>query len=175
MSFTKYLLLGATTILLASGAYLAELSFLTSSIPTPPVSEIPVATSSETTQSNIQVKTPHVQTEAVLSVETPSPEAASPQSPNVTLSVAEKSYLAFAPSGSTVLDVMHTLASTSNFTFSGKDYPSLGFFVDSINGKKAESGYNWILYVGGKLSGTGASQTTLNPGDTVEWRYEKNY
>jgi len=47
--------------------------------------------------------------------------------------------------------------------------------VGSINGKKAENGHNWILYVNGKLSGTGASQTTLNAGDALEWRYEISY
>lgn len=94
---------------------------------------------------------------------------------NVTLSIAGNSYAAFAPQGSTVIDAMRALASTSDFTFAGKDYPSLGFFVDSINGKTAESGYSWILYVNGKLSGTGASQTTLKAGDAIEWRYEKNY
>jgi len=95
--------------------------------------------------------------------------------PNVTFSVAGSSYTAFAPAGSTVIDAMRVLASTTGFSFSGKDYPSLGFFVESINRQKAESGYNWILYVNGKLSGTGASQTTLEAGDAIEWRYEKNY
>jgi|SRR3989338_6196392 len=94
---------------------------------------------------------------------------------NTTLSVAGSLYTAFAPAGSTVIDAMRVLASTTGFSFSGKDYPSLGFFVESINGQKAESGYNWILYVNGKLSGTGASQTTLETGDAIEWRYEKNY
>ena len=31
------------------------------------------------------------------------------------------------------------------------------------------------LYVNGKSSDAGASQTILHSGDIVEWRYEKNY
>ena len=103
------------------------------------------------------------------------PATAEAPTPNVTLIVGGKSYSAFAPTDSTALDIMRTLASTSDFTFAGRDYPSLGFFVDSINGKKAENGHSWILYVNGKLSGTGASQTILDAGNTLEWRYEKNY
>ena len=104
--------------------------------------------------------------------------ASAPQTlpaPNVTFSVAGSSYTAFATAGSTVIDAMRVLSSTTDFAFSGRDYPSLGFFVESINGQMAENGHNWILYVNGKLSGTGASQTTLKAGDAIEWRYEKNY
>lgn len=97
------------------------------------------------------------------------------QAPNVTLLVGENSYATFIPAGSNVLDAMRTLASTSDFTFTGHEYPSLGFFVDSINGTKAEHSYNWMLYLNGKLSNTGASQTTLQTGDAIEWRYEKSY
>ncbi len=125
---------------------------------------VPVSTSASLRQAQAAVAT---------NAATPAPEAIT--SPNVTLSVAGSSYATFAPSGATVLDAMKILASASNFTFTGKDYPSLGFFVDSINGNRAENGYSWILYLNGKLSGTGASQTTLNAGDAVEWRYEKNY
>ncbi len=74
----------------------------------------------------------------------------------------------------TVLDAMRSLAS-DGLAFTGKDYPSLGFFVESVNGKKASGGYYWILYVNGKSSDTGASQTRLSAGDTVEWRFEKSY
>ena len=103
------------------------------------------------------------------------PEEIPAPAPNVTLSVDGHVYQAFAPAHSTVLDAMRALASTNDFTFTGHDYPSLGFFVDSINGRKTEKSYNWILYINGTLSNTGASQTTLKAGDAIEWRYEKNY
>ncbi len=69
---------------------------------------------------------------------------------------------------------MRSLASSSNFTFAGREYPSLGFFVESINGKKGTNGYYWFLYVNGKSSDTGASETHLKTGDVIEWKYEKS-
>lgn len=70
---------------------------------------------------------------------------------------------------------MRTLQESGEFTFSGREYPSLGFFVESINGKYGGDGFYWILYVNGASSNTGASQTKLHAGDAVEWRYEKGY
>lgn len=73
----------------------------------------------------------------------------------------------------TVLDAMRAFASSSAFSFTGRDYPTLGFFVESINGMAAAHGSNWMLYVNGKQSSKGASSATVAPGDTVEWRYEE--
>jgi hypothetical protein len=74
-----------------------------------------------------------------------------------------------------VYEAMREVATRSSFTFTGENYPSLGYFVESIGGKKGGNGYYWILYVNGKSSDAGASQTTLKPGDSVEWKYEKSY
>ena len=133
------------------------------------------AMSTGTIRKSIPTPTQQTQTETTVRATTSVTETVPAPAPNTTLSVDGSSYMAFAPAGSTVIDAMRILASTTGFSFSGKGYPSLGFFVDSINGKKAESGYNWILYVNGKLSGTGASQTTLKAGDAIEWRYEASY
>jgi len=76
---------------------------------------------------------------------------------------------------SPVLDVMHALAGKGSFSFSGQDFPGLGFFVEEMNGRKNTDGYYWILLVNGKKSDLGASQARLKEGDVVEWRYEKGY
>lgn len=144
---------------------------------------LPVATSTPSTQNEAttsptvseSTSVPAQQTKTAAGTTTSVPEPIPNPTPNVTLSVAGKSYATFAATDSTVLDVMRALASSSDFTFAGHDYPSLGFFVDSINGRKTEKSHNWILYINGKLSNTGASQTTLKAGDAIEWRYEKNY
>jgi hypothetical protein len=73
----------------------------------------------------------------------------------------------------TVLAAMQAYASSSDFRYSGKMYPSLGFFVESINGRQNADGYYWTLYVGGKLSGFGASQAEVTPQEKIEWRYQK--
>lgn len=75
----------------------------------------------------------------------------------------------------TVLEVMQTRAEKGEFSFSGRDFPGLGFFVEEINGKRNANGYYWILYVNGTSSQTGVSQTVLSAGDVIEWKYEKGY
>ncbi len=92
---------------------------------------------------------------------------------SIALSVGSTTYRASVPAHTTVLNAMRILASTTAFTFTGREYPSLGFFVESIDGTPHANGYEWFLYVDGKESSTGASHTTLNDGDRVEWRYKK--
>ena len=95
--------------------------------------------------------------------------------PNITLSVASTSYAVHISAGTNVLDVMRALASSSDFTFDGREYPALGFFVDSINGKREGGGYVWILHINGSKATKGISVAILAPGDSVEWKYEKSY
>lgn len=108
-------------------------------------------------------------------VGTPVPNVPSQPESNIVFRLPTTTYSAYIPPGSKVLDAMRAIESTNNFTFTGHDYPGLGFFVDSINGKKNADGSYWFLYVNGRSSDTGASQTTLDAGDAVEWRYEKNF
>ena len=84
------------------------------------------------------------------------------------------SYSVAVSSNETVIDAMRTLEKTSGFTFTFQDYPSMGVFIDSVNGKKNANGMYWILYVNGTSSKLGASMTVIGPGDVVEWRYKKN-
>jgi len=100
-----------------------------------------------------------------------SPQAAA----TATVTVGENTYSVNLTSGETVLDAMRALASTSSFTFAGRDYPSLGFFVDSINGQKNAGGRYWILYVNDVSATNGVSSTVLQAGDLIEWKYEKGY
>jgi len=95
--------------------------------------------------------------------------------PNITMAVEGTLYPVYVEAGSTVLDAMREVASSSSFTFTGREHPGLGFFVESLNGKKSVDGYYWFLYVNGASSDTGASQTVLHPGDIVEWRYQHSY
>ncbi len=100
------------------------------------------------------------------------PEATAPSAAfPLTLIVGDKKYDVSIPRGASVLDAMQT-ARSQGLEFSGTEYPSLGFFVESLNGKASARGSYWFLYVNDASSETGASQTILKPGDTVEWRYE---
>ncbi len=76
----------------------------------------------------------------------------------------------------TVLEAMRTYDTGSDaFTFSGKEYPGIGFFVQEINGKREGDGYYWMLYQNGKTANLGASQLRISSEDTIEWRFEKGY
>jgi hypothetical protein len=75
-------------------------------------------------------------------------------------------------SDGTVLAAMRAHASSTQFIFAGKEYPTLGFFVESIDGRRNADGYYWTLYINGTSSDLGASSAHVKPGDKVEWRYE---
>ena len=75
----------------------------------------------------------------------------------------------------TVLDAMNARAAEGELSFSGREFPGLGFFVEEINGKQSANGYYWILRINGELSDKGVSQARVELGDIIEWRYEKGY
>ena len=80
-----------------------------------------------------------------------------------------------ATTTNTVLETMRSLSAGRALSFSGRDFPGLGFFVEEINDQKNTNGYYWILAVDGKKSELGVSSAIVHPGDVVEWRYEKGY
>lgn len=90
-----------------------------------------------------------------------------------TLMVAGVAYPITANAGETVIEMMRALSAAGTLTFTGRNYPSLGFFVDSINGRQNADGRYWFLYVNGLSASAGASAVVVNAGDTVEWKYEK--
>ena len=94
---------------------------------------------------------------------------------HATLKVGDTAYPIDVSPNDTLIEAMRALAAASTFTFTGRDYPGLGFFVDSINGKKNADGMYWILYVNGIVAPTGVSATVVHAGDTIEWKYEKSY
>lgn len=94
------------------------------------------------------------QTEAVIA----------PEPPTVVRMVAKKTQ--------TVLETMQYERSIGKINFTSHAYPSLGDFVDSVEGRKNEGGMYWFLYVNGTSSDLGASQKQVAPGDVIEWRYE---
>ncbi|MBP9759995.1 MAG: DUF4430 domain-containing protein [Candidatus Pacebacteria bacterium] len=75
----------------------------------------------------------------------------------------------------TVLSAMEAYRDTGVFTFSGRDFPGIGFFIDTVQGRKATDTHFWILYVNGRTSNVGVSQARVKQGDVVEWKYEDEY
>ena len=109
----------------------------------------------------------------------PTPNAPSESNPRTVAATTStplaplSSYTVPVNTKETVLAAMYAYASSSSFAFTGENYPSLGFFVDSIGGRANADGNYWILYVNGTSSSLGASSAMVSSGDTVEWRYEK--
>ena len=99
------------------------------------------------------------------------PAAAPAAAEEASLIVGEASYPLAVSAGGTLIDAMNALAASSGFAFTGREYPALGFFVDSINGRANGGGMYWILYVNGASSAVGASEAAVRPGDVFEWRY----
>ncbi len=97
-----------------------------------------------------------------------------PASTGVTLKIGSATYAVPFIDGGTALDAMRT-AQHRGFMFAGRDYPGIGFFVESIQGKENADNYYWILYLNGATSTLGASSLKLHASDVVEWRYEKGY
>ena len=89
-----------------------------------------------------------------------------------TLLVGDASYA--VPQG-TVLEAMEALKASGSFTYMSREYPGLGVFVESINGKRGEGGRYWILYVNGESATQGAGLVEIREGDRIEWKYEKGY
>ncbi len=92
-----------------------------------------------------------------------------------TFSIEGTRYDVAVAAKTSVLAAMRTLASTTLFRFSSREFPGMGAFIEGMNGKTNADGFYWILYVNGTRSPKGASQTFISPGDAVEWRYEKGY
>ena len=177
----KYFALTVLFITLASGAFLFQKSFVESiSL----VADAATPSAHVARGTHVQIPQPPSRSDNVAragelprraqKTGAPSESTSTAQALNVTLRVEGASY-GLNAEDRTVLEAMQDLASSTDFTFTFKDYPSLGAFVESINGKKNADGFYWFLYVNGKSSDTGASQTPLHQGDIVEWRFKKDY
>ena len=93
----------------------------------------------------------------------------------VILSVQGQEYALKVSQGSTVYDAMNLASETSRWSFQGKSFGDLGFFVEEINGVSQDHSQQmyWIYSINGKKSQVGVSQYKLQPGDIISWTYEK--
>ena len=68
---------------------------------------------------------------------------------------------------------MTKLKSEGEVSFSGKEYSSMGFFVEEINGVKNDNlaGKYWIYYINGQSAQVGISNYIIKPNDLIEWKY----
>ena len=97
---------------------------------------------------------------------------------NASLKINDKTYNLLFKNQETLFQAMQqlTIMSDQPFLFSGKEYPTLGYFVEEINGieNNNKTGEYWIYYVNDQSAQTGISNYYLKEGDIIEWKYEKS-
>lgn len=89
----------------------------------------------------------------------------------VILIVFEKKYEVAIKENDSVYKAMENLQKNkeNNFTFSYKEYPSLGIFINKINNMEGGRGKYWLYYVNGEESTIGVSEYILKGGDIIKW------
>ena len=87
-------------------------------------------------------------------------------------SAPQRTHVFVADTSGTLESVMQERRTDGLLTYTSRLYPTLGSFIESIGGLKNEGGSYWMLYINGTLSSTGVSQTKVERGDHIEWRYE---
>lgn len=92
----------------------------------------------------------------------------------VTVNVLGENYQTDFVSGDTVFDIMNRIKAKKEnaFDFKYKEYPSLGVFVNEINGIGSKDGKYWIYYVNGKEAEVGVSKYVLKESDIISWNQE---
>lgn len=93
------------------------------------------------------------------------------------LIVNDALYEVSLPENSSVYEMMKMIRSENpDFSFNGKEYSGLGFFVEEINGvrnnKDSRENY-WIYYINGKKAEAGISNYIVKSGDEILWKYEE--
>ncbi|MDO8509688.1 MAG: DUF4430 domain-containing protein [bacterium] len=93
-----------------------------------------------------------------------------------TLQVLDTAINSETKSGTNVIDAMKKMQADNQITFSGREFPNLGFFISTINGQSEDrtQGLYWFLYVNDKSGNIGASQYIIKPNDKIEWRLKKS-
>ena len=92
----------------------------------------------------------------------------------VVLEVEQLRYEVNISQGSSVLHVM-SVAQEQGFSFRGRDFSGIGFFVEEIQGKRQNPGDRtyWIYYVNGEKAQVGVSSYIVEDKDVITFTYEE--
>ena len=74
--------------------------------------------------------------------------------------------------GTIFYDTLVEARNEGSITFSGKNYPGLGFFVTDIGKLHSGNGQYLLYYINGKEATVGVSLYKLMDGDVIEWKLE---
>lgn len=87
---------------------------------------------------------------------------------------AKETYKVTIQEGSSVFDVME-MAQEQGFSFAGREFLGIGFFVEEIEGKAQNPGERmyWIYYVNDKKAQVGVSSYIIQANDVITFKYEE--
>lgn len=90
------------------------------------------------------------------------------------IQVLDKIYKSPIGEKDTVYDLMKSLQNNkeNNFTFTYKEYPGMGIFINGINNVEGSPGKYWIYYVNGEEASVSVSKNIIKEGDVITWKQE---
>ena len=86
--------------------------------------------------------------------------------------IPQRTHAFIAEEAGSLESLMEKRRADGLLAYESRSYPSLGSFIESIDGLKNGGGSYWMLYLNGVSASVGMSQATVVPGDHIEWRYE---
>lgn len=99
-------------------------------------------------------------------------EQSTSATPHTSPSTAIESFSFFAKTDGTVEALMQRMHESAEITYVSKEYPTLGSFLESLQGIRNANGKYWMLSINGIRSSVGMSQAEVVAGDTIVWTYE---
>ena len=91
---------------------------------------------------------------------------------SITIIAGEEKINLSVPPDTIFYDALVETQNIGKITFSGKNYPGLGFFMTDIGSLHSGNGKDLLYYVNGKQASVGVSSYVLNDGDVLEWKLE---
>ena len=74
------------------------------------------------------------------------------------------------PAGRSLYDALLLAKENKQITFSGKNYPGLGFLVTGIGPLQSGGGKYLFYYINNQEASVGVSSYLLKDGDVIEWK-----
>ncbi len=98
------------------------------------------------------------------------PVEAKDMRPMIEMEVLGQEYNIPIKPGETLKNAMDNFENQNDeFTFSGREMPGVGFFVEEINGVENGGGLYWVYYLNDVSATVGISSQYLSGGETIRW------
>ncbi len=93
---------------------------------------------------------------------------------NSKIKIAETTYNLQLTATTTAYNAMLLLQQNASLDFKSKDYGSLGFLIEEINGiKNGQQNKYWVYYINDESAKVGISSYIIRSNDIITWKYIK--